>query len=518
VRSFAKFRRATLVVAALPLAALALFALALAALALTALALTALSGCSPRAAEWPPVLYDDGIIASEPTLADAIRWVRLTREMGGDTRQVCERLAEASQRALPNIGEPSIDEPTLDVVVWLRECGKHAEAANALDELRDRDEDAARLLMAADLMATALDQGPEASRVIVALQKVIEDSKFRNVRAFVLLGAFQLRQRRTIGETSQDPAVDEGRKNLLRAIVVGDPPAASAILADDYRHRGQLRLAAHVAQHALKRHPDDGSLHRALAAIRYQQGQRAEAERLLRNAPPLRAVVSAEPPVIEPIQAPPCSVASNDPSSARCRAIAQMHAAASVEELDDRTREALALWQDEGATACRDEAGQCEPWAELAIEIAASYARLGKSGHAIRVRQVLLRPEFRLHEGPLAASVMASLAEAYLKLGIFDRAATWHERYALAYLGSKTASPDPRAMLATAIDLRDALGQAEQAAALRDKARALHERDPSAALDRVLEPPARSFHAPQALPAAYALPSPVELVFPGHVR
>jgi tetratricopeptide (TPR) repeat protein len=296
--------------------------------------------------------------------------------------------------------------------------------------------------------------------------------------------------------------------------MVGRSPHAYVLLANYYRKQGNLALAARVCVDALRQHPQYAPLHRTLAGIRFEQGRQNEADKLLRDAPATSSAPSGEI-VVTPREPSPCKRDDNDVRQI-CRYRIRIDRADSRRELNTSTELALRTWRQRGEPSCEKGEEHCYPWGEVLLRVAEAYDTLGKVGMSISLYQTLLLPRLNLERSDAAPRALAALAKLHLGMGIYDMAAKWQEAYVTRY----PKQQDAPALLATAIELRDLLGQQEQASALRDQARKLYGDKMPSVLESALQEPDGADRTPpvQRQPQErFAAQDPLRLLFPSYV-
>jgi TolA-binding protein len=161
--------------------------------------------------------------------------------------------------------------------------------------------------------------------------------------------------------------------------------------------------------------------------------------------------------------------------------IQRLHAQRILEEANKGGNNSLALfeksarayfdlWEKYGATPLKaNQPPQCDRLDEI-VETA---ARAFQAGHlvakAIAARTVLLNPQYRMEKTELAKDAMFKIGGNYQAIAVYDAAADWYERYALANAHRKTCqggAPCPAdKALSDAIVIRLELAQEDQAVA-----------------------------------------------------
>ena len=133
-----------------------------------------------------------------------------------------------------------------------------------------------------------------------------------------------------------------------------------------------------------------------------------------------------------------------------------------LELFDKGGRAYFDLWEKYGATPLRNNQ---PPQCERLDEIVENAARAFQAGHliasAIRARQVLLNPTYRMEKSELAKDAMFKIGGNFQAIAVYDQAADWFERYAKENAHRKNADK----ALSDAIVLRLGIGQEDAAVA-----------------------------------------------------
>jgi TolA-binding protein len=128
------------------------------------------------------------------------------------------------------------------------------------------------------------------------------------------------------------------------------------------------------------------------------------------------------------------------------------------------------LWQKYGEAPLKaNQQPQCERLEEIVENAARAFQAAHLVAKAVQARIALLNPQYRMEKTELAKDAMFHIAGNYQTIAVYDAAADWYERYALANAHRKTCvGGNPCAAdkaLSDAIVIRLELAQEDQAVA-----------------------------------------------------
>jgi TolA-binding protein len=121
----------------------------------------------------------------------------------------------------------------------------------------------------------------------------------------------------------------------------------------------------------------------------------------------------------------------------------------------------MKLWKEHGKAACEAKDDSCKGYEDVLYNAAMSFQNAHLLAKAIRAREILLDPSYRLHETRSARKASYQLGANYQAIAVYDKSAHWYERFARNNPKMSTAA----AALSDAVVLRLGLGQHEKALA-----------------------------------------------------
>ncbi|MFO0756769.1 MAG: hypothetical protein U0359_09770 [Byssovorax sp.] len=119
----------------------------------------------------------------------------------------------------------------------------------------------------------------------------------------------------------------------------------------------------------------------------------------------------------------------------------------------------LSIWTRYGKDACEAQRPGCERSEEILYNAARAYQAAHLPSKAMAARRLLVDPRYHLQNSEPAIKAVYAIGVAYQAMGIYDEAASWYERFALAN-PRKDKAPEA---LKDAVVLRLALGQIDRA-------------------------------------------------------
>ncbi len=119
------------------------------------------------------------------------------------------------------------------------------------------------------------------------------------------------------------------------------------------------------------------------------------------------------------------------------------------------------IWRRHGEQACRDDLPSCSGMGEVLYNAAQAFQAAHLLARAIRLRELLAHPDNHLATTTAARRAQYELGANYQAIAVYDKAASWYERFALEN-AKQTKAPEA---LSDAVVLRLGLGQAQKALA-----------------------------------------------------
>ncbi len=119
----------------------------------------------------------------------------------------------------------------------------------------------------------------------------------------------------------------------------------------------------------------------------------------------------------------------------------------------------LKIWKRHGERACRDIQPSCQGQDEVLYNAAQAFQVAHLLAKAIRVREILVDPQYHLDRSEPARKAKYELGANYQAIAVYDKAAGWYEQYALENPKKSRAAE----ALSDAVVLRLGLGQPHKA-------------------------------------------------------
>ncbi len=88
------------------------------------------------------------------------------------------------------------------------------------------------------------------------------------------------------------------------------------------------------------------------------------------------------------------------------------------------------LWKQYGEPACRDKKPTCEKNDKILYNAARAFQAARLIAKSIKIRQILINPEFNLHQTESAKLAVYEIGGNYQAIAVYELAAEWYERFA----------------------------------------------------------------------------------------
>ncbi len=119
----------------------------------------------------------------------------------------------------------------------------------------------------------------------------------------------------------------------------------------------------------------------------------------------------------------------------------------------------LKYWKTHGKKACRNDEKSCKEYDAELYSAAAAFQAAHLLAKAIKVREILVNPDYHLHQTEPARKATFELGGNYQAIAVYEKAASWYERFAVENRKMDKAA----AALSDAVVLRLGLGQQAKA-------------------------------------------------------